>query len=96
MPIEFYPFSLRCIQVSISLLQLQVVLWFIYNQVIHKRDIEAIANSKRSHPNLFALNILAAADQFQLKGLRRQCESYITYGEVIFVLVLYSPNHSLV
>ena len=50
----------------------------IYNQLIHKRDVEAIASS-----NSFALKILAAADRFELNGLRRQCESYIAYGEVI-------------
>ncbi|XP_057785938.1 BTB/POZ and MATH domain-containing protein 5-like isoform X2 [Salvia miltiorrhiza] len=64
----------------------EAVLWFIYNQVIHKRDIEAIASS-----NLFALKILAAADRFQLNGLRRQCESYVCYGQVVELYYLYEP-----
>ncbi|KAH6815835.1 hypothetical protein C2S51_020655 [Perilla frutescens var. frutescens] len=56
------------------------VLWFIYKEQLHKQDKVAISNSKPYDMDSFLSKMLAAADRFNLKSLRRQCESIIFYG----------------
>ncbi|KAH6783098.1 hypothetical protein C2S52_008057 [Perilla frutescens var. hirtella] len=56
------------------------VLWFIYNQQLHKQDKVAIYNSKPYDMDSFFSKMLAAADRFNLKSLRSQCETMNFFG----------------
>ncbi|KAL6505985.1 hypothetical protein OROHE_022704 [Orobanche hederae] len=71
----------------------EAVLWFLHhNNMLHEKDRKAIANS---NDDSFALKMLAAADKFRLKDLRRQCQSFVYYGDSE-VLDTYYRSESIV
>ncbi|KAH6822693.1 hypothetical protein C2S53_003520 [Perilla frutescens var. hirtella] len=70
------------------------VIWFIYNQQLHLQDKVAIYNSRPDDMDSFFSKMLAAADRFNLKSLRRQCESINFFGNAEVLELFYAMKRT--